>query len=130
MTSAIGLLSGGLDSILAVKVLQKQDIHVECVCFVTPFFGPEKARLANRQPTGNARKDARWRYDRKPVFSGLRCGWPRTGDGQPGVDCWRAVGCGGAGYALDVRGAGCHSFENSLTVSRPAHYGPGRGGQR
>ncbi|MCX5901832.1 MAG: tRNA 4-thiouridine(8) synthase ThiI [Proteobacteria bacterium] len=49
MTSAIGLLSGGLDSILAVKVLQEQGIHVECVCFVTQFFGPDKANLANRQ---------------------------------------------------------------------------------
>jgi hypothetical protein len=49
MTSAIGLLSGGLDSILAVKVLQEQGTHVECVCFVTPFFGPDKAHLANRQ---------------------------------------------------------------------------------
>ncbi len=49
MTTGIGLLSGGLDSILAVKVLQDQGIHVEGVCFVTPFFGPEKARLANRQ---------------------------------------------------------------------------------
>jgi hypothetical protein len=49
MATGIGLLSGGLDSILAVKVLQEQGIHVECVCFVTPFFGPEKARLANRQ---------------------------------------------------------------------------------
>lgn len=49
MTSAIGLFSGGLDSILAVKVLQEQGVRVACVCFVTPFFGPEKARLANRQ---------------------------------------------------------------------------------
>ncbi len=49
MTTGIGLLSGGLDSILAVKVLQAQGIQVECVCFVTPFFGPEKAHLANRQ---------------------------------------------------------------------------------
>ena len=49
MTTGIGLLSGGLDSMLAVKVLQAQGIRVEGVCFVTPFFGPEKAGLANRQ---------------------------------------------------------------------------------
>lgn len=49
MTAGIGLLSGGLDSILAVRVLQEQGIHVEGVCFVTPFFGPEKAQLANLQ---------------------------------------------------------------------------------
>ena len=34
---------------LAVKVLQAQGIQVEGVCFVTPFFSPEKANLANRQ---------------------------------------------------------------------------------
>ncbi|MCD6508199.1 tRNA 4-thiouridine(8) synthase ThiI [Candidatus Poribacteria bacterium] len=39
----IGLLSGGLDSILAFKVLQEQDIDLIAVTFVTPFFGPEKA---------------------------------------------------------------------------------------
>ncbi len=49
MTVAIGLFSGGLDSILAVKVLQEQGIAVEGVCFVTPFFDSEKAELANRQ---------------------------------------------------------------------------------
>ena len=49
MTTGIGLLSGGLDSILAVKVLQAQGVQVECICFITPFFGPEKAHLANRQ---------------------------------------------------------------------------------
>lgn len=36
----IGLLSGGLDSILAVKVLQEQDLELVVVTFTTPFFGP------------------------------------------------------------------------------------------
>ena len=49
MVRAIGLLSGGLDSILAVRVMQEQGIHVIAVCFVTPFFGPEKAQMAARQ---------------------------------------------------------------------------------
>jgi len=44
--TGIGLFSGGLDSILAVRVLQEQGIRVEAVCFVTPFFGPEKAQAA------------------------------------------------------------------------------------
>lgn len=43
---ALGLLSGGLDSILAVKVIQQQGIEVTGISFVTPFFGPERARLA------------------------------------------------------------------------------------
>ncbi|MCX8044967.1 MAG: tRNA 4-thiouridine(8) synthase ThiI [Desulfobacterota bacterium] len=48
MVCGIGLFSGGLDSMLAVRVLQEQGIHVIAVCFVTPFFGPEKARAAAR----------------------------------------------------------------------------------
>ena len=43
---AIGLLSGGLDSTLAVRLLQIQDIDVIGITFVTPFFGPEAARKA------------------------------------------------------------------------------------
>jgi tRNA-uridine 2-sulfurtransferase len=35
----VGLLSGGLDSTLAAKILQAQDIEVVCVTFVTFFFG-------------------------------------------------------------------------------------------
>lgn len=44
-----GLLSGGLDSILAAKVLQEQGIDVECISFKTPFFGPEKALMAGKR---------------------------------------------------------------------------------
>lgn len=43
---ALGLLSGGLDSILAVKVIQEQGIEVTGISFETPFFGPERARMA------------------------------------------------------------------------------------
>ena len=38
----IGLLSGGLDSMLAVKVLQEQQIELLAITFVTPFFGAAK----------------------------------------------------------------------------------------
>ena len=41
---ALGLLSGGLDSMLAATVLREQGIEVAGVVFVTPFFGPERAR--------------------------------------------------------------------------------------
>jgi tRNA U34 2-thiouridine synthase MnmA/TrmU len=34
----VGLLSGGLDSILAAKILQAQDVDVICVTFATFFF--------------------------------------------------------------------------------------------
>jgi tRNA U34 2-thiouridine synthase MnmA/TrmU len=42
----IALFSGGLDSILAVKVIQEQGIEVTGVSFETPFFGADKARKA------------------------------------------------------------------------------------
>jgi tRNA U34 2-thiouridine synthase MnmA/TrmU len=48
--TALGLLSGGLDSILAARLLQEQkQLRVEGVTFVTPFFGPERARAAAAQ---------------------------------------------------------------------------------
>ena len=46
MTRAIGLLSGGLDSMLAARLIKDQKIDVLGVAFVPPFFGPEKARKA------------------------------------------------------------------------------------
>jgi tRNA-specific 2-thiouridylase len=41
---ALGLFSGGLDSMLAATVLREQGIDVAGVVFVTPFFGAERAR--------------------------------------------------------------------------------------
>ena len=46
--SALGLCSGGLDSILAALVLRKQGIEVAWITFETPFFAPDKARRAAR----------------------------------------------------------------------------------
>lgn len=46
MVKGIGLFSGGLDSIIAVKVVQEQGIDVVGVTFSTPFFGPHKAKAA------------------------------------------------------------------------------------
>ncbi|PIS30188.1 MAG: tRNA 4-thiouridine(8) synthase ThiI, partial [Candidatus Portnoybacteria bacterium CG08_land_8_20_14_0_20_40_83] len=43
---ALVLLSGGLDSILAAKLLLKQGIEVEAINFRTNFCGPSKARPA------------------------------------------------------------------------------------
>jgi len=43
---AIALFSGGLDSILAVKLIQLQDIDVLGVTFETPFFNAGKALAA------------------------------------------------------------------------------------
>ena len=46
---ALGLCSGGLDSMLSALVLRDQGIHVEWITFETPFFGADKARLAAEQ---------------------------------------------------------------------------------
>lgn len=43
---ALGLCSGGLDSLLSAQVLRDQDIHVEWINFETPFFSADKARKA------------------------------------------------------------------------------------
>lgn len=46
---ALGMCSGGLDSILSGLVLRRQGIHVEWMTFETPFFSADKARQAARQ---------------------------------------------------------------------------------
>ncbi|MBT8341840.1 MAG: tRNA 4-thiouridine(8) synthase ThiI [Desulfatitalea sp.] len=46
---ALGLCSGGLDSILSALVLRRQRIHVEWITFETPFFSADKARKAAEQ---------------------------------------------------------------------------------
>lgn len=49
MANAIGLISGGLDSILATRLLQDQGIEVLAICFQTPFFDSQKAQRAVAQ---------------------------------------------------------------------------------
>jgi tRNA-specific 2-thiouridylase len=44
MSKAIGLISGGLDSLLAARVLLDQGVEVLGLSFETPFFGPGTAR--------------------------------------------------------------------------------------
>ncbi|MBT3311601.1 MAG: tRNA 4-thiouridine(8) synthase ThiI [Desulfobacteraceae bacterium] len=46
---ALGLCSGGLDSILSALVLKKQGIVVEWVAFETPFFSSDNARIASKE---------------------------------------------------------------------------------
>jgi predicted adenine nucleotide alpha hydrolase (AANH) superfamily ATPase len=43
-TKALVLFSGGLDSILAVKVLEAQNIDVIAICFKSNFFNEEQAK--------------------------------------------------------------------------------------
>lgn len=48
MIRALGIFSGGLDSLLAVETLRRQGVEVAGVVFVTPFFGAETARQGAR----------------------------------------------------------------------------------
>ncbi len=48
MVRALGLTSGGLDSILSALVLKEQGIEVAWVNLETPFFGSDRARRAAR----------------------------------------------------------------------------------
>lgn len=41
---ALGLFSGGLDSMLAAAVLRAQGLEVTLISFVTPFFGAQRAK--------------------------------------------------------------------------------------
>ena len=43
---AIGLLSGGLDSMLAARVVSEQGVEVLALAFESPFFGAARARTA------------------------------------------------------------------------------------
>ncbi len=40
---ALALFSGGLDSILAVKLLEEQGVDIEGICFESPFFSGQSA---------------------------------------------------------------------------------------
>ncbi|MBI5523917.1 MAG: tRNA 4-thiouridine(8) synthase ThiI [Desulfarculus sp.] len=46
VSKGLGLLSGGLDSILACLVLRRAGVEVAAVSFSSPFFGAGKARAA------------------------------------------------------------------------------------
>ncbi len=46
---ALGLFSGGLDSILASKLIQSQNIVIEGICFTSPFFSADQAKRSADQ---------------------------------------------------------------------------------
>ena len=46
--TGIGLMSGGLDSMLAARLLMEQGIEVVGISFTTPFFGSANAEKASK----------------------------------------------------------------------------------
>lgn len=81
---ALGLCSGGLDSILAGLVLQRAGVAVAWVSFETPFFSADKARRASEN-TGIPLivKDITPRY--MEMLKNPKCGYGQHMN--PCVDC-------------------------------------------
>ena len=98
---ALGLCSGGLDSILSALVLQKQGITVEWVSFETPFFSSEKARRASIL-TGIPLLVRNITPDYIEMLKNPRCGYGRYMN--PCMDC----------HALMFRLAGAIMKKNAL----------------
>lgn len=81
---ALVLLSGGLDSILAVKLLLEQGIEVEAINFRTNFCGPSKALLASKM-LGVKLREVNIRNEFLPVLKNPKHGY---GSGlNPCIDC-------------------------------------------
>lgn len=58
---AVALISGGLDSMLAVKVIQEQGVHVEGINFYTGFcHSGHTSAIRNRKSEKPLRNDALW----------------------------------------------------------------------
>ena len=91
MTRALALFSGGLDSILACRVVAAQGIAVQAVKFVTPFFGYEllaKEQEYARTVRENYGIEVVLRDLSEPYFTMLRN--PPHGYGKnfnPCIDC-------------------------------------------
>ncbi len=83
-TRALGLCSGGLDSILAALVLKAQGIEVEWITFVTPFFSSEKARRASAI-TGICLTEKRITETYLQMLKSPRCGYGKHMN--PCLDC-------------------------------------------
>jgi len=91
MTRALALFSGGLDSILAARVVAAQGIEVLAVKFVTPFFHYDI--LAD---VASYRREVREKYSLEVVVEDISEGYlellrhPRHGFGRhfnPCIDC-------------------------------------------
>ncbi len=114
MTRAIGLLSGGLDSMLAARLIKDQNIDVLGVAFVTPFFGPEKAQ----QAADRLQLPLRVLDITRPHWTMLQ--QPRYGYGKglnPCIDC-HALMLREAGKLMESVGAG-FLFTGEVLGQRP-----------
>ncbi len=91
MVKALSLFSGGLDSILAARIVIDQGVDVVAVQFVTPFFGLEQLADAER-----FQEETRKKYGLEVLVEDISSGYlellknPEHGYGKnfnPCVDC-------------------------------------------
>ena len=81
---ALSLFSGGLDSILAVKLLESQGIEVQAVAFSTPFFDMEKIKRSAQENDINLKIADFWKEHLEKVKN-PRFGWGKAMN--PCIDC-------------------------------------------
>ena len=67
-SKAIGLISGGLDSLLACKIIQRQGIRVLAYNFISPFFGWPKM--------GREGEEEKYFFDLYGIETRVRSVWP------------------------------------------------------
>lgn len=83
---ALALFSGGLDSLLAARLLQAQGLSVLCLHFHTPFFGdPDRVKHWEKIYGLEIRA-----IDATEPFTAMLAGWPLHGTGShlnPCIDC-------------------------------------------
>src|SRR3989339_1237471 len=84
LTKSLSLFSGGLDSIIAVKLLQKQNIDVTGICFYSPFYGCEKA-LESAKELGIELKTIDISAEMLAVVKNPACGYGKSLN--PCIDC-------------------------------------------
>jgi len=99
----IALMSGGLDSVLAVKVIQEQGVEVEGVAFETPFFGSDRAVEASRA-AGLTLTVVDITEEHLAMLKAPRYGYGRNMN--PCIDC-HILMLKKAGEMMEARGAGC-----------------------
>jgi tRNA U34 2-thiouridine synthase MnmA/TrmU len=81
---ALGLCSGGLDSMMSALLLRKQGIDVQWVTFETPFFSSDKAKQASKA-TGIPLMVKNITPDYLKMLKNPRCGYGKYMN--PCMDC-------------------------------------------
>lgn len=120
MVRAIGIFSGGLDSILSVRLLMDQGFKPTLLAFVTPFFPPDKA-LAGAKALGLGLTEVDIYEDLLPLIKDPPHGLGRNLN--PCVDC-HALMFRRAGEILKESGEPGFLFSGEVLGQRPMSQNP------